>query len=117
MPLNQVIYLAFAGLFVISTFLIIPLLFYIRNTRIKKMDKVVYGFEFPNDNIFAMFFRVPEYSLIFLSKLYTKKNGFEEKVAHLDKHFRWPFIAVSLLSAFNVFLIIIMTLFKKYVIE
>ncbi len=114
MSLDLVISFVLAVLFVISTFLMIPLLFYIARTRIKEMDKVVYGFEFPNDNIFSVFFRVPNYSLIFLWKLYAEKNGFKEKIAHLDKGFRWPFVAVSLLSAFNIFLIIIMTLFINY---
>ncbi len=94
--------------------LLIALTFYIGRTRIKEMDELIYGFEFPNDSIFFIVFRVPEYSLIFLSKLYAKKNGLEKKVAHLDKHFRWPFIAAFLLSSFSIFMMILAGVFRKY---
>ena len=114
METSQIILTVLFFLGVIAGFLMIPLMFYIERTRIKEMDKVVYGFEFTNDSIFFIFFRTPEYSLIFLSKLYAKKNGFDKKIAHLDKRFRWPFIAAFLLSSFIVLMMILAWVFKKY---
>ncbi len=57
----------------------IVLLFYIGRTRIKEIDKVVYGYEFPNDSIFALIIRVPSYAGAFLWKWSAKKVVLKEK--------------------------------------
>lgn len=103
-------------LFVIgSGFLMITLLFYIGRTRIKEIDKVVYGYEFPHDSIFALGLRVPNYGSAFLWKWSAKRSGLEGKIEHFDKNFRWPFIAVFLLMIFGIIFLILGVLFEKYI--
>ena len=103
MVTSELLFLTLALLFVITTFLTIALLFYIGRTRIKEIDKVVYGFEMSNDSIFFLVFRVPNYSLVFLWKMYAKRSGLEGKIEHFDRRFRWPFITVLFLSFFVYF--------------
>ncbi len=115
MSLNLMISFILAGFSLGSGLLMIALLFYTGRTRVKEIDKVVYGFEFPNDSIFALMIRVPSYGAGFLCKWSAKRSGLEGKVEHFDHRFRWPFIAVFLLS-FSIFIFMILAiLFDKYV--
>jgi len=115
MSTNLVISFVLAGLFVISAFLMIGLMFYIGRTRIKEIDKVVYGYEFPHDSIFALGLRVPNYGSAFLWKWSAKRSGLEGKIEHFDKRFRWPFIAAFLLMIFGCLMLIAAVLFDSYV--
>ncbi|MCF6255751.1 MAG: hypothetical protein L3K25_05535 [Gammaproteobacteria bacterium] len=110
----ELIFLILFFLGVILIFLMIALMFYIGRTRIKEIDKVVYGFEFPNDSIFALGLRVPSYGGAFLWKWSAKRSGLEGKIEHFDKRFRWPFIAVFLLMIFGVLMMILAGVFRKY---
>jgi len=103
-----------AGLFVGSGIISIVLMLYIARTRIREMDKLVHGFEIPNDSIFFIVLRVPNYSLAFMWKLYAKRGGFEGKIEHLDKHFRWPFIAAFLLALLSLVFLMLGILFDNY---
>ncbi len=114
METSQIILTVIGFLVVIAGFLMIGLLFYIGRTRIKEIDKVVYGFEFPNDSIFALGLRVPNYGGAFLWKWSAKRSGLEGKIEHFDKRFRWPFIAVFLLMIFGVLMMILAGVFRKY---
>ncbi|MCF6338812.1 MAG: hypothetical protein L3J84_12825 [Gammaproteobacteria bacterium] len=100
MSLNLIISFILAGLFIISAVLMIALLFYIGRTRIKEIDKVVHGFEIPNDSIFFLVLRAPIYGFAFLWKWYAKIVKYESKLEQFDRRFRWPFIATSLLAFF-----------------
>ena len=114
MSFDQIVFLVLAGLFGVSAFILIALLFYIGRTRIKEIDKVVYGFEFPNDSIFALGLRVPSYGGAFLWKWSAKRSGLEGEIEHFDRHFRWPFIAVFVLMIFGIFMMTLAVLFKQY---
>ncbi len=94
MEIAQIILAVLALAAVTAAFLMIVLIFYIGRTRIKEIDKMVYGFEFPNDSIFALGLRVPNDGGAFLWKWSEKRSGLEGKIEHFDKRFRWPFIAV-----------------------
>ncbi|MBL1261928.1 MAG: hypothetical protein COB33_015575 [Thiotrichaceae bacterium] len=111
---NQVIFLVLMGLFISSEFISLALMFYIGRTRVKEIDKVVYGYEFPHDSIFALMIRVPNYASGFLWKWSARRSGLEDKIEHFDKRFRWPFIAAFLLAIFGMVCLIIALLFEKY---
>jgi len=115
MESSQLIFLSLLFLVVGSAFLSIALIFYIGRTRVKEIDKAVYGFEMLNDSIFFLVFRVPTYGFAFLWKRYAKIVGCEGKIEHFDRHFRRPFIIVAVLTIFGSFMMIIALLFREYV--
>ena len=84
----------------------IGLLFYIGKTRIKEIDKAVLGYEFPNDSIFALGLRVPNYSGGFVSKWCAKRGRLTGKIEHFDSSFRRPFIIYYLFFMSSIFFII-----------
>ncbi len=110
----DLIFVIFLILALLSGFIMIGLMFYIGKTRIKAIDKVVYGFEFPNDSIFALMIRVPNYSGAFLWKWSAKRSGLEGKIEHFDAKFRWPFKAVMLLTIFGITCFIVAGIIKEY---
>ena len=81
-------------LLIVSTaFVSMVLTIYIGRTRIKEIDKVVYGYEFPNDSIFSLMLRVPNYGGAFVWEWSARRSGLEGKIEHFDNKFRWPFVA------------------------
>ena len=53
----------------------IGLMFYIGRTRIKVIDKAVLGYEFPNDSIFSLIIRIPNYASGFLWEWSARRTG------------------------------------------
>ena len=98
MSISAAISLILFLLGVFCGFIFIGLLFYIGKTRIKAIDKVVLGYEFPHDSIFALIIRVPNYAGGFMWKWSARRSGLEDKIEHFDASFRWPFIAVMVLT-------------------
>ena len=99
------ILLFFLGVF--CWLILIGLLFYIGKTRIKEIDKVVLGYEFPHDSIFALMLRVPNYAGGFMWKWSARRSGLEGKIEQFDAKFRWPFIATMVLTIVGLSLMII----------
>lgn len=89
-------------------------MFFIGKTRIKKIDKVVYGFEFPHDNLFAQLIRVPNYGGAFLWAWSAKRSGLNGKIEHFDKNFQWPFKAILLLFIFSMLCFVLAYIIKNY---
>ena len=110
----QIISLIFAGLFMFSGIFAIILLFYIGKTRIQKIDKAVYGYEFPHDSIFTLLIRMPGYASAFIWKWSAKRSGLEGKIEHFDAKFKWPFITSFFLFLFSIICLIIGILVDKY---
>lgn len=110
----QIISFIFAGLFILAIALSIGLMFYIGRTRIKKIDKIVYGYEFPGDSIFSLMIRVPNYASAFLWEWSAKRSGLKGKIEQFDRRFRWPFIASFALAFLGMACAIIGILFDKY---
>ncbi len=92
----------------------IGLLFYIGKTRIKEIDKVVLGYEFPHDSIFALIIRVPSYASGFMWKWSARRSGLEGKIEQFDSRFRWPFIATMVLSIIEMTLVVVAYILMNY---
>jgi len=114
METPEIILTVLFSLGVAAILLMAVLMYYIGCTRIKEIDRVIYGFEFPNDSIFALGLRVPNYGSAFLWKWSAKGSGLAGKIEHFDRRFRWPFIAVFLLMVLGVFMMILAVLIDKY---
>ncbi len=114
METEKIIFLIFVVCALLSIFTVIGLMFYIGKTRVKAIDKVVWGYEFPNDSIFALMLRVPNYGGAFLSKWSAKRSGLEGKIEHFDETFKWPFKVVFILTFVSVACFIIAGVIKEY---
>lgn len=101
---------------VATSFTAIGLMFFIGKTRIKKIDKVVYGYEFPHDSIFAQMIRVPSYGGAFLWEWSAKRSGLKGKIEHFDKRFQWPFKAVLILSFLSIICFVLAYVIQNYFI-
>lgn len=114
MPTGEIIVLTLYLASFLCGLIFIGLMFYIGKTRIKEIDKVVLGYEFPHDSIFALLIRVPNYAAGFLWKWSTKRTGLTGKIEHFDIQFRWPFIAVMVLAILMFILIVVGSIIKNY---
>jgi len=70
---------------VVTSFIAIGLMFFIGKTHIKEIDKVVYGYEFPHDSIFAQMIRVPNYGGAFYGNGQQSAQGLKVKLSSLTK--------------------------------
>jgi len=70
----------------------IGMTYYLGKHHVKEIDKVVYGHEFPNDSIFALFIRVPNYAGAFAFEWSARRSGLVGKIDKFDAKFRRPFI-------------------------
>ena len=113
MSTGVAIFLALLFLGLLCGFIFIGLLFYIGKTRIKAIDKVVLGYEFPYDSIFALIVRVPNYAGGFMWKWSARRSGLEGKIEHFDARFRWPFIATMVLVIVGLSSLILAAIAKK----
>jgi len=114
MSVGEIILLTMDLIWMCCGFLVIGLLFYIGKTRIKEIDKVVHGYEFPHDSIFALIIRVPGYAGGFMWKWSARRSGLEGKIEHFNNRFRWPFVATMVLSILAMVFLIIARLLQNY---
>jgi len=102
----EIIMFAFLITGVLLQFISIGFLYYIGKTRIKEIDKAVLGYEFPNDSIFALGLRVPNYSGGFVSKWGAKRGRLTGKIEHFDSEFKRPFIIYYFLFMGSIFFLL-----------
>lgn len=114
METEELILLVLFFMFIASGLLMFGLMFYVGRTRIKEIDKAVYGYEMPHDSIFFLILRVPNYGAAFLWKWGEDRSGLKGKIEHFDKRFRWPFIAVLLLAVCSVSFLALGVFIEKY---
>ena len=114
MSTGETVVLALYLMSMLCGMVMIGLLFYVGKTRIKKIDKAVLGYEFPNDSIFALIIRVPGYAGGFMWKWSAKRTGLTGKIEHFDLRFRWPFVTIMVLAITMFLLVVIGTMIKSY---
>jgi len=114
MSTGEAVFLLLSLVAVFCGFVVIGLLIYIGKTRIKEIDKVVLGYEFPHDSIFALIIRVPNYAGGFLWKWSARRSGLEGKIEHFDIQFRWPFVATMVLAIAGMIFFVIALFLMKY---
>lgn len=110
----ELIFIVLLGLFLIISFVLLGFTIYIGKTRIKEIDRIVYGYEFPNDSIFALMIRVPNYAGAFFWRWSARRSGLEGKIEHFDKNFKWPFIVHFMLMILGGVNMIVLIIFDKY---
>lgn len=110
----EIVELIIFGIFILSGFIAIGMIFYIGKTRVKEIDRAVLGYEYPNDSIFALLLRVPNYAGGFLWKWSARRTGLEGKIEHFDKKFRRPFIASFLLMILSMVCLIVGSILQYY---
>ena len=117
MPTDKFGYLILLLILLLSSFSAIGLLIYIGKTRIKDIDKAVLGYEFPNDSIFALGLRVPNYAGGFMWKWSARRGHLEGKIEHFDSQFRRPFIAFMVLEIIALVSLIAVILIDNFLLS
>ena len=79
-------------IFILGSFTTIGMVFYLGKRHVKEIDRVVYGHEFPNDSIFALLVRIPNYAGAFTFQWSAKRSRLADKIEQFDNSFRKPFI-------------------------
>jgi len=104
----------FAGLGFSAIVISFIFLVYIRLTRIRQIDKLVYGYEFPNDNLVAFAIRATNYAGAFTWKWSAKRGGLEKVIEQFDFRYKWPFVVFFIMMFTGIVFIIIAYVLKKY---
>ena len=92
MTLNQLIYVCLWLAILICSFIAIGMTFYLGRSKVKEIDRLVYGYEMPSDSIFNLILRLPTYGAAFASPWIAKRASLLHIRNHFDKKFERPFI-------------------------
>ena len=79
-------------LFLLSIYVFIGMAFYLGRRQMKEIDRLVYGFEIPSDNIFFQGQRLTSYGGAFAWRWFAKRSHLLHIRDHFDKKFQRPFI-------------------------
>ena len=66
--------------------------FYLGRTKMKEIDRLVYGYEIPSDSIFFQLLRLPQYGGAFTWHWAAKRSSLLHIRDNFDKKFQRPFI-------------------------
>ena len=99
---------------IVCIFLSIGIIYYIGKTRIKEIDKAVIGYELPNDSIFTLGLRAPNYAFGFMWKWFARRTKLAGKIEHFDKQFQRPFLLVGWLSCIGGFFLVISSIIQEF---
>ena len=92
MPYNEIIYLGIIALIMLCAVVAIGMTFYLGRNKVKEIDRLVYGFEIPDDSIFFQILRLPKYGGVFASRWIAKRCHLTHIRDQFDKKFERPFI-------------------------
>ena len=81
-----------AVLTLLCGFAAIGMTFYLGRSKVKEIDRLVYGYEMPSDSIFNLILRLPTYGAAFASPWVAKRASLLHIRNHFDKKFERPFI-------------------------
>jgi len=96
-----------AAIAVICGMASIGMTFYLGKNKCKQIDRLVYGFEVPNDNLFAQILRLPNYGWAFASPWFAKRSHLQHIRGHFGKDFERPFIITHYLFMIGTFSVIL----------
>ncbi len=117
MTLAQLFFLSLFAMFVLCTFTAIGMTFYLGRTKMKEIDKLVYGFEIPSDSIFFQLQRMSHYVTPFVCRWCAKRSGSLYIRDHFDKKFQRPFIITYYLFVIAGFLMILAIVLDKFFLQ
>ncbi len=83
-------------------------------TRMKEIDKYIYGHEFEHDSIFFQMARLPQYISVFASRWFAKRTGQLEFYEHFDKKFKRPFLVAYMIVILGVLLMALSWVITEY---
>ncbi len=98
-------------------FAAIGMTFYLGRTKMKEIDKLVYGFEIPSDSIFFMMQRMSHYVGPFVCRWCAKRSGSLYIRDHFDKKFQRPFIITHYLFVIGGSLMILAVVLDKFFLQ
>jgi len=114
MATEKILFLAFVALFIICAIVSFVMLIRLGRTRMKEIDKYIYGHEFEHDNIFFQMARLPQYITVFSSRWYAKRTGQLEFYGHFDKKFKRPFLVAYMIVMLGALFMGLAWIVKEY---
>ena len=110
----ELIFLFFLALGLFCGLANIGMSLYLGKRKIKEIDRVVFGYEISNDNLFYLMIRLPRYGGAFAWRWSAKRADLLEIRDHFDKKFQRPFIVdfwLMIASALSLFVAVILNEF------
>jgi hypothetical protein len=114
MQTNEIIFVSLIVVFLFSTFLSIGITIYLGKRKIKEIDRIVFGYEIIDDNIFYQMLRLPRYGGAFAWRWSAKRANLLQIRDQFDKKFQRPFIINFWLIMFGAFCMIILFVLDKW---
>ena len=114
MVTEKLLFLTFFAVAMICAVVSLVMLMILGRTRMKKIDKYIYGHEFEHDSIFFQIARLPQYILVFSSRWFAKRTGQLEFYEHFDKKFKRPFLVAYMIVIFGALFMGLAWVVKEY---
>ena len=90
------------------------MMFYLGRSKIKEVDRLVYGFEIPSDSIFFQGQRLIDYGCAFAWRWGAKRTHLLHIRDHFDKKFQRPFIITFHLLWIGTISMILLYIFDNF---
>ena len=111
----EILFHSLAIFILLCSFAGIGMTFYLGRSKMKEIDRVVYGYEIPSDSIFFQLFRMMDYGGSFAWRFYARRIGKEWIREHFDKRYQRPFvITYYLFTASGLFIVLLYILDKLH---
>ncbi len=110
---DVLIFLCLLGIGLICAFVSIFMTLYLGRTKIKEIDRVVFGYEVPINNFLYLGTRMMNYGGGFAWRWSAKRSGILPIRDHFDKKFQRPFIINFWLVFAGIFFIALAILWQK----
>lgn len=114
---DKFIFLCFLSLGLLCSFAYIFMTFYLARSKMKEIDRLVYGYEIPNDSIFYQGFRMMDYGGAFAWRFYARRIGKEWIRQRFDKKFKRPFIANFWLIVISGFFLCVAVILNEFFLQ
>ena len=113
MALNELIFTCVWLAIFLCGFAAIAMTFYLGRSKIKEIDRLVYGQEIPSDGISFQIMRLPKYGGAFASHWIAKRCHLLHIRNHFDKKFERPFIITHHLFMIGFIVMILLFVLDK----
>ena len=92
MHILQIITSILALVFVLCGFAVIGMAIYLGRSKVKEIDRLVYGSEIDSDSIFFKIMRIPHYGGAFSWRFYARRSQLLEIRDGFNRRFQLPFM-------------------------
>ncbi len=114
MQINLIVAICLGVVFFASAFAAIGMTFYLGRSKVKEIDRLVYGYEITSDSIFYLILRLPPYGGAFAWRWGAKRSHLLHIRDKFDKQFQRPFIITFYLYTIGSVFLILFVIWDKF---